>query len=75
MPVTPDGPVLGPTMAGWLAAREETGRHLRSGRVPVAEEWVQRLADLLDTENSWREQYTDLLALGRSGGRFPPSQR
>jgi hypothetical protein len=36
---------------------------------------VQRLADLLATERSWQDQYTALIALGASDGRFPPSNR
>ncbi len=75
MPVEPDGPVLGPTLAGWLSARDETRAHLSTARPPVDEAWVQRLADLLATERSWQDQYTDLLALGSSRGKFPPSQR
>jgi hypothetical protein len=62
-------------MAEWLAAREETRLHLAGTQPPVEEEWVQRLANLLTTERSWQDQFTDLLALGRTGGRFPPSQR
>ncbi|AHI00367.1 hypothetical protein KALB_7009 [Kutzneria albida DSM 43870] len=69
------GPVLGPTLAEWLKAREETRSHLSVAGPPVDESWVQRLSDLLATERSWQEQYTELLALGRPGGRFPPSQR
>lgn len=75
MPDEPDGPVLGPTLAEWLTAREETRQHLSTANAPVDEAWVQRLADLLATERSWQEQYTALLALGRSTGKFPPSQR
>jgi hypothetical protein len=75
MPSAPDGPVLGQTLAEWLAAREETRLHLATAAPPVEEEWVQRLADLLTTERSWQDQYTELVALGRTGGRFPPSQR
>jgi hypothetical protein len=74
MPVEPDGPVLGPTLTGWLNAREQTNRHLGTTPPPVDEEWLQRLADLLAVERSWQDQYTELLALGRSGGKFPPSQ-
>lgn len=70
-----DGPVLAPTLVGWLAAREETHAHVKSGTVPVDEEWMQRLADLLATERSWQEQYTGLLGLGRTDRKFPPSQR
>lgn len=69
------GPVLGPTLAEWLKAREETKRHLRSATPPVDTAWVQRLADLLATERSWQDQYTDLIALGRRDQRFPPSNR
>jgi hypothetical protein len=75
MPAPSDGPVLGPTTTEWLNAREETRRHLGTARLPVDETWVQRLADLLATERSWQDQYTELLALGRDGGKFPPSQR
>jgi hypothetical protein len=74
MPVEPDGPVLGHTLTGWLSAREETHDHLRTAKPPLDEPWVQRLADLLATEHSWQDQYTELLALG-SSGKFPPSQR
>ncbi|GGM60721.1 hypothetical protein GCM10012275_34710 [Longimycelium tulufanense] len=75
MPVDADGPTLGPTLAGWLDAREETRLHLGTARPPVDEAWVQRLSDLLVTERSWQDQYTELLALGRSDGTFPPSLR
>ena len=72
----PGGPALGPTLAEWRKAREETEHHLTTGATPpVDAEWVQRLADLLATERSWQDQYTDLIALGSSGGRFPPSNR
>jgi hypothetical protein len=71
----PDGPVLGPTMAGWLNAREETHRHLSVSEAPVDEEWVQRLANLLATEKAWQDQYTTLLALGQNDGEFPRSER
>jgi hypothetical protein len=69
------GPVLGPTLAEWLAARSETMRHLQSTTPLVEAAWVQRLADLLATERSWQDQYTELIALGRRDGRFPPSNR
>lgn len=69
------GPVLGSTLAEWLNAREETRRHLRSATPPVNVAWVQRLADLLVTERSWQDQYTELIALGSNDGRFPPSNR
>jgi hypothetical protein len=69
------GPVLEPTQAEWLKAREETKRHLRTVTPPVDATWVQRLADLLATERSWQDQYTELLALGRNDRRFPPSNR
>jgi hypothetical protein len=69
------GPVLGPTLADWLSAREETKRHLLSATPPVDGAWVQRLADLLATERSWQDQYTGLVALGRNDGQFPPSNR
>jgi len=70
------GPALEPTLSEWLKAREETARHLASG-VPrtVDEAWVQRLADLLATERSWQDQYTDLVALGSPDGNFPSSNR
>lgn len=69
------GPVLEPTLAEWLKAREETRRHLGSATLPVNATWVQRLADLLATERSWQDQYTELIALGRNDGRFPSSNR
>jgi hypothetical protein len=69
------GPVLEPTLVEWLNAREETKRHLATAAPPVDAVWVQRLADLLATERSWQDQYTELLALGRRDGRFPPSNR
>ncbi|GAA3436608.1 hypothetical protein GCM10018954_062170 [Kutzneria kofuensis] len=67
--------MLGPTLAEWLKARAETERHLDTAAPPVDADWVQRLADLLTTERSWQDQYTDLIALGRSDGRFPSSNR
>jgi len=67
--------VLGPTLDEWIKARDETERHLATAAPPVDEDWVQRLADLLTTERSWQDQYTDLIALGRSDGRFPTSNR
>ena len=67
--------MLGPTMAEWLHAREETHRHLAAATLPVDTAWVQRLSDLLATERSWQDQYTGLIALGASDGRFPPSNR
>ncbi|MFS8096932.1 hypothetical protein LFM09_07300 [Lentzea alba] len=70
------GPALEPTLSEWLKAREETARHLATGAPrSVDEVWVQRLADLLATERSWQEQYTDLVALGSPDGRFPSSNR
>jgi hypothetical protein len=69
------GPVLAPTLAEWLHAREETRRHLATAVPPVDAVWVQRLADLLATERSWQDQYTGLIALGAGDGRFPPSNR
>jgi hypothetical protein len=69
------GPVLEPTLAEWFKAREETKRHLGSAMPPVDAAWVQRLADLLATERSWQDQYTELIALGRNDGRFPSSNR
>jgi len=69
------GPALEPTMSEWLKARDETGRHLAASVPPVDTAWVQRLADLLATEQSWQDQYTDLIALGSRDGRFPPSNR
>ncbi|OLF16356.1 hypothetical protein [Actinophytocola xanthii] len=69
------GPSLNPTLDDWLHAREETRRHLRSAVTPVDAAWVQRLSDLLETERSWQDQYTDLIALGIQDGRFPPSNR
>ncbi|MET9632782.1 hypothetical protein ABZX92_35540 [Lentzea sp. NPDC006480] len=70
------GPAVGPTLSEWRKARAETERHLESGSaLPIDAEWVQRLADLLTTERSWQDQYTELLALGSSGGQFPSSNR
>ncbi|MFD1146699.1 hypothetical protein [Saccharothrix hoggarensis] len=69
------GPVLAPTLANWLRAREETRQHLAGATPPIDAAWVQRLADLLATERSWQDQYTDLLALGSTGNRFPSSNR
>ncbi|WP_191299380.1 hypothetical protein [Lentzea cavernae] len=69
------GPTLGPTLSEWISAREETERHLAAAGSPVDVTWVQRLADLLATERSWQDQYTDLLALGSAGGHFPSSNR
>jgi hypothetical protein len=69
------GPALEPTLAEWLKARDETRRHLDSSTPPVDAAWVQRLADLLATERSWQDQYTELIALGRHDSRFPPSSR
>lgn len=68
------GPVLAPTLAEWLKARTETRQHL-VGNPPHDVAWVQRLADLLATERSWQEQYTDLIALGSRDGQFPSSNR
>lgn len=68
-------PVLGATLAEWVKAREDTLRHLSAAASPADEGWVQRLADLLTTERSWQDQYTDLIALGRAGGTFPHSRR
>ncbi|MFI6096275.1 hypothetical protein ACIA8G_12010 [Lentzea sp. NPDC051213] len=76
MPDEQGGPSLEPTLAEWLKAREETARHLAARAVgTVNETWVQRLADLLATERSWQDQYTDLVALGSRDGRFPTSNR
>ncbi|WP_439657184.1 hypothetical protein ACSHWB_32965 [Lentzea sp. HUAS TT2] len=76
MPADQGGPVLAPTLSEWLKAREETARHLAASTSrTVDEEWVQRLADLLATERSWQDQYTELVALGSSDGRFPTSNR
>jgi hypothetical protein len=75
MSVESDGPVLEPTLAEWLKAREETKRHLSGVKAPVDAAWVQRLSDLLATERSWQDQYTELVALGSDGGRFPSSNR
>jgi hypothetical protein len=69
------GPALRPTLDDWLHAREETRRHLEAAAPPVDSAWVQRLSDLLATERSWQDQYTALIALGISDGRFPPSNR
>lgn len=67
--------MLGPTLSEWLRAREETRRHVESATPPVDTAWVQRMADLLATERSWQDQYTDLIGLGSQDGRFPPSNR
>lgn len=70
------GPALQPTLSEWLKAREETARHLAAGATPpVDAQWVQMLADLLATERSWQDQYTELIALGSAGGQFPSSNR
>ena len=69
------GPALDPTLSEWLKARAETLRHLDGATAPVDEGWTQRLADLLATEQSWQVQYTELIALGTRGGRFPSSNR
>ncbi len=70
------GPSLQPTLSEWLKAREETARHLATGATPpVDAQWVQMLADLLATERSWQDQYTELIALGSAGGQFPSSNR
>ncbi len=69
------GPAIGPTLAEWLKARDETRSHLDAEQPPHDEEWVQRLSDLLTTERSWQDQFTELIAVGRSGGRFPTSNR
>jgi hypothetical protein len=69
------GPALDPTLSEWLKARADTERHLATATPPIDAEWAQRLADLLTTERSWQDQYTDLVALGSSGGKFPSSNR
>lgn len=70
------GPAVEPTLSEWRKARTETEQHLATGGTPpVDTEWVQRLSDLLATERSWQDQYTELLALGSSGGQFPSSNR
>ncbi|TDP93744.1 hypothetical protein [Labedaea rhizosphaerae] len=69
------GPELRPTLRDWLHAREDTQRHLTTENTQVDAAWVQRLADLLATERSWQDQYTALIALGASDGRFPSSNR
>jgi len=69
------GPAITTTLDEWLKARDETRRHLDQEQPPHREEWVQRLADLLTTERSWQDQYTELIAIGRTGGRFPSSNR
>lgn len=74
MPEESGGPALGPTIAEWLKAREETNQHLTE-EPPHDVAWVQRLADLLATERSWQDQYVDLVALGSRDGRFPSSNR
>ena len=67
--------MLTTTLAEWLKARDETRHHLDVATPPVDPEWVQRLADLLATERSWQDQYTELIALGTNDGRFPSSNR
>ncbi|XVV07329.1 hypothetical protein ACQPW3_18885 [Actinosynnema sp. CA-248983] len=71
----PGGPALDPTLSEWLKARADTERHLADRPSPIDPEWAQRLSDLLTTERSWQDQYTDLIALGSGGGRFPSSNR
>ncbi|MFD4675277.1 hypothetical protein ACFWNN_36500 [Lentzea sp. NPDC058450] len=76
MPEDAGGPALEPTLSEWLRAREETAGHLSAGSPDTVDDtWVQRLSDLLATERSWQDQYTDLVALGSLDGRFPPSSR
>jgi hypothetical protein len=70
-----DEPVLAPTLSEWLKARDDTQQHLATLVPPVQTAWVQRLADLLATERSWQDQYTDLIALHSQDGRFPSSNR
>ena len=74
MPEKSGGPVLDSTLAEWLKARTETQHHLTQ-TPPHDVAWVQRLADLLATERSWQDQYTELIALGSPDGLFPPSNR
>jgi len=69
------GPALEPTLTEWLKARAETLKHLEGAAQPVDADWVQHLADLLATEQSWQAQYTDLVALGIPNHRFPSSNR
>jgi hypothetical protein len=69
------GPALDPTLSEWLKARDETRRHLDAIMIPVDAGWAQRLADLLATEQSWQTQYTELIAIGTPGRRFPTSNR
>ncbi|WP_328616007.1 hypothetical protein OHS18_04280 [Amycolatopsis sp. NBC_00355] len=75
------GPALDPTLSEWLKARDETHRHLGTAKATETSEasvdagWTQRLADLLATEQSWQAQYTELVALGTPGRRFPTSNR
>lgn len=69
------GPALDPTLSEWLKARAETEAHLAGRPSPIDVEWAQRLADLLTTERSWQDQYTELIALGSIGGKFPSSNR
>lgn len=75
MPDEVGGPVLETTLDEWLKAREETRRHLAAAEPPIDADWVQRLADLLTTEKSWQDQYTELVALGSRDGKFPTSNR
>ena len=70
-----DEPTLGPTLSEWLKAREDTQAHLAHVVPMVETAWAQRLADLLATEQSWQDQYTELIALDSKTGRFPSSNR
>jgi hypothetical protein len=71
----PRAPALGEALSGWLDARKDTNDHIISNAgVALTREWIQHLADLLATEDAWKQQYTDLLGFG-GVGTFPESQR
>jgi hypothetical protein len=75
--MTDDVPMrdLGDALRGWLAAREETERHLTGNKgTPLTRAWIQKLSDLLTTEHAWQEQYTGLMGSGGIG-EFPESRR
>ena len=69
------GPAVAPTLREWLKAREETLRHITAAPAEPDATWTQHLADLLTTERSWQDQYTELLGTDSRDGRFPPSKR
>jgi hypothetical protein len=74
-PEQPDEPTLGPTLAEWLKARTETEAHVAHVAPAGESAWAQQLADLLATERSWQDQYTELIGLASWNGRFPSSNR